>query len=100
MSQDTFISKLAKHIQSHYDLTKQELTVVFPNKRAAFYLRNAFKDRCEQTLWMPQMLSIEEAITQWSGITLADNIDILFELIDIDAQLHKEQNLFRSFPCS
>ena len=92
MSQDTFISKLAKHIQSHYDLTKQELTVVFPNKRAAFYLRNAFKDNCEQTLWLPQMLSIEEAITQWSGITLADNIDILFELIDIDAQLHIEQN--------
>jgi CRISPR/Cas system-associated exonuclease Cas4 (RecB family) len=92
MSQDTFISKLAKHIQSHYDLTQQELTVVFPNKRAAFYLRNAFKDNCEQTLWLPQMLSIEEAITQWSGITLADNIDLLFELIDIDAQLHIEQN--------
>ena len=92
MSQDTFISKLAKHIQSHYDLTQQELTVVFPNKRAAFYLRNAFKDNCEQTLWLPQMLSIEEAITQWSGITIADNIDLLFELIDIDAQLHIEQN--------
>ena len=30
MSHDTFISKLAQHIQSHYDLTKQELTVVFP----------------------------------------------------------------------
>ena len=92
MSRDTFISKLAKHIQSRYDLTQQELTVVFPNKRAAFYLRNAFKNSCGQTLWMPQMLSVEEAITQWSGIALADNIDILFELIDIDAQLHKEQN--------
>ncbi len=92
MSQDTFISKLAKHIQSRYDLTQQELTVVFPNKRAAFYLRNAFKDSCKQTLWMPQMLSIEEAITHWSGIALADSLDLLFELIDIDAQLHKEQN--------
>ena len=92
MSRDTFISKLAKHIQSHYNLTNQELTVVFPNKRAAFYLRNAFKENCQQTIWLPQMISIEEAVTQWSGITLADNIDILFELIDIDAQLHVEQN--------
>ena len=92
MSEITFLSKLASHIQSHYDLTKQELTVVFPNKRAAFYLRNAFKESCSQTIWLPQMLSIEEAVTQWSGITLADNIDLLFELIDIDAQLHKEQN--------
>ena len=91
MSQDSFISKLAKHIQSHYDLTKQELTVVFPNKRAAFYLRNAFKTSCTQTIWLPQMVSIEEAITQWSGIALADTIDLLFELIDIDAELHIEQ---------
>ena len=92
MSQDTFLSKLASHIQARYDLTQQEVTVVFPNKRAAFYLRNEFKKNSQQTFWLPQMLSIEEAITQWSGITLADNIDILFELIDIDAQLHVEQN--------
>ena len=92
MSHDTFISKLAQHIQSHYDLKKQELTVVFPNKRAAFYLRNAFKTSCDQTIWLPQMISIEEAITQWSGIALADTIDLLFELIDIDARLHVEQD--------
>ena len=92
MSQDTFISKLAQHIQSLYDLSKQELTVVFPNKRAAFYLRNAFKENCEQTIWLPQIISIQEAVTQWSGIMLADNIDLLFELIDIDAQLHIEQD--------
>lgn len=91
MSQDTFISKLAKHIQNNYNLQKEGLTVVFPNKRAAYYLRNAFKKNCEQTLWLPQMISFEEAITQWSGITLVDNIDLLFELIDIDAQLNKKQ---------
>lgn len=92
MSHDTFISKLAQHIQSRYDLKKQELTVVFPNKRAAFYLRNAFKTSCDQTIWLPQMISIEEALTQWSGMALADNIDLLFELIDIDAELHVEQD--------
>ncbi len=92
MSQDTFISKLAKHIQSHYDLAHQELTVVFPNKRAALYLRNALRNSIQQTVWLPQMLSIEEAVAQWSGLILVDNIDLLFELIDIDAQLHVEQS--------
>lgn len=91
MSRDTFITKLAKHIQNNYNLQKEGLTVVFPNKRAAYYLRNAFKKNCEQTLWLPQMISFEEAITQWSGITLVDNIDLLFELIDIDAQLNMKQ---------
>ncbi len=91
MSQDSFISKLAQHIQRHYNLQKEEVTVVFNNKRAAFYLRNALKKDNPQTLWLPQMLSIEEAVTQWSGIALADSIDLLFELIDIDAQMPHDQ---------
>ena len=92
MSQDTFLSKLAKHLQSQYELSRQELTLVFPNKRAAFYLRDELKKNSQQTIWMPQMLSIQEAFTQWSGIALADSLDVLFELIDIDAEQHVEQN--------
>jgi len=92
MTQDNFIQRLASHIQSQYNLVIQELTVVFPNKRAAFYLRSEFKRNCNSSIWLPQMLSIQEAVTQWSGFTLVDNLSLLFELIDIDAQLHKEQN--------
>ena len=93
MSNTSFIQRLTEHIISHYDLKKQDLTVVFPNKRAAYYLRNAIRQNASSTIWLPQMISIEEAITQWSGTTLADNIDLLFELIDIDAQRHEESDL-------
>lgn len=92
MSETTFIQRIAEHIQSHYDLTRQEVTVVFPNKRAAFYLRKAIRQNGHSTFWLPQMISIEEAVTQWSGITMADNIDLLFELIDIDAELNKKKD--------
>lgn len=83
-----FISRLAQHITANFDLKKQNLTIVFPNKRAAFYLRSEFKRIINDNIWLPQMLSIEEAVTQWSGITLVDNLDLLFELIDIDAELN------------
>lgn len=91
MRPGTFIQQLSEHITERYDLANQELTVVFPNKRAAFCLRSEFKENYGKTIWLPQMLSIQEAVTQWSKITLVDNIDLLFDLIDIDAQLHKEQ---------
>lgn len=84
---ETFIERLARHIQENYNLQKQELTVVFPNKRAAFYLRSEFQKDKSTTIWLPLMLSIQEAVTQWSGRMLVDNIDMLFELIDIDAEL-------------
>lgn len=88
MSKAVFINKLAQYIKEHYNLQKEELTVVFPNKRAAFYLRSRFKEIYEQDIWLPQMLSIQEAVTQWSGIQLVDSIDMLFELISINAELH------------
>ena len=92
MTRETFIKHLAQHIKSHYNLEKEELTVVFPNKRAAFYLRKEIQETYDKSIWLPQMISIQEAVTQWSGITLVDTLDMLFELIDIDAQLNQEQN--------
>ena len=34
-----FISKIANHIENNYDLSKESLTIIFPNKRAALKLR-------------------------------------------------------------
>ena len=90
----SFLTDLAQHIQNHYDLRKEELVVVFPNKRAAFYLRSVFKEIYTDNIWLPQMLSIQEAMTQWSGIQLVDTVDMLFELISIDSELsHKDNNI-------
>ena len=39
-----FIEKIAQYIENKYDLSKDLLTIVFPNKRAAIYLRKALTD--------------------------------------------------------
>ena len=83
-----FISSLALHIKEKYNLQKEELTVVFPNKRAAFYLRSKFQEIYKEEIWLPQMLSIQEAMTQWSGKQLVDTVDMLFELISIDTEIY------------
>ena len=92
-----FINKLALSIKDRYDLQKEELTVVFPNKRAAFYLRSKFKEIYAEEIWLPQMLSIEEAMTQWSGIQMVDAVDMLFELISIDSELYQQSDSISVF---
>ena len=93
----TFINSLAEHIKEHYDLQKEELIVVFPNKRAAFYLRSRFKEIYHEDIWLPQMLSIQEATTQWSGLQLVDQVDMMFELIAIDAERFHNNNSISVF---
>lgn len=88
----SFLTSLAHHIKNHYDLRNEELVVVFPNKRAAFYLRSVFREIYTDNIWLPQMLSIQEAMTQWSGMELVDAVDMLFELISIDSELYHNDN--------
>lgn len=90
----TFITSLANHIKTSYNLQKEELTVVFPNKRAALYLRSTIQKIYNEEIWLPQMLSIQEAMTQWSGMQLIDVVDMLFELISIDSMIYgKNSNI-------
>ena len=92
-----FISDLALHIKEKYNLKEEELTIVFPNKRAAFYLRSKFQEIYKEEIWLPKMLSIQEAMTQWSGIQLIDPVDMLFELISIDTELYGKGDNIRLF---
>ena len=79
-----FITEIANYIKGNYDLSKESLTIIFPNKRAALKLRmELMKSDYKKNVWLPQILSIQEAMCSWSGLQLLDNIDIIFELIKI-----------------
>ena len=85
----SFLHKVALYIIDNYNLKNNSLTVVFPNKRAAYNLREELKSNAKQTMWLPEIVSIEEAVTKWSGLELADKLDTVFELIAIDSELNK-----------
>ena len=91
-SNDTFINKVARYILSNYNLKNDSLTVVFPNKRAAFFLRNEMRKLASETIWMPKIMSIEEVVSQWSGLELADKLDVIFELVAIENDMNKCSN--------
>ena len=76
-----FIKKISDYITEHYDLAKENITIVFPNKRAALQLRNELAKTITTNFWVPQILSIQQAMEEWSGLQLIDNIEVIFEII-------------------
>jgi CRISPR/Cas system-associated exonuclease Cas4 (RecB family) len=87
-----FITEIASYIKENYDLSKESLTIIFPNKRAALKLRTELiNSKFGTNIWLPQILSIQEAMCSWSGLQLLDNIDIIFELIKI---VNKAEKIF------
>ena len=81
-----FIKKISDYITSHYDLTKENITIVFPNKRAALQLRNELASSIKTNFWVPQILSIQQAMEEWSGLQLIDNIEVIFEIIKMNQE--------------
>ena len=79
-----FIEKISDYITTHYDLTKENITIVFPNKRAALQLRTELAKTIKTNFWVPQILSIQQAMEEWSGLQLVDNIEVIFEIIKMN----------------
>ena len=86
-----FITRITEYINKNYDLTKDSLLVIFPNKRAALTLRKELSKSIKCNIWLPQMLSIQEAMSAWSKLQLLDNIDVTFELLKILDNSDKSQ---------
>ena len=78
-----FIKVIKDYIKNNYNLSHDYLTVIFPNKRAAYMLRKELMSDNDKNIWLPQMLSIQEAMSMWSGLQLIDNLDATFELMKI-----------------
>lgn len=59
----------------------KRLLVVFPNRRAGLFLRRQLSLRANKPLWLPEILSVEEVFSRWSGYAVADNLSLVVELI-------------------
>ena len=81
-----YIEKISNYITTHYDLTKENITIVFPNKRAALQLRTELAKSIKTNFWVPQILSIQQAMEEWSGLQLVDNIEVIFEIIKMNQE--------------
>lgn len=92
-----FIKYITDYITTNYDLSKENITIVFPNKRAALQLRNNLECAINKNFWIPNILSIQQAMEEWSGLQLIDNIDVIFELIKINNSIHKNQESNNNF---
>ncbi len=83
MMQDSFLDRLSKYILEKYEGKTDDLTIVFPNKRAVIYLKKYLAKNSEKAIWLPEIVSVEDLFSQWLGYQTADQTAIVFELINL-----------------
>ncbi|MFI2741559.1 PD-(D/E)XK nuclease family protein [Zhouia sp. PK063] len=72
------------------ETTLENLVFVLPSKRAGVFLKNALVKKIDQTIFAPEILSIETFVEQLSNLKSASNVQLVFEFYEVYKQLTPE----------
>jgi len=82
-STNPFLKTLAEALYKDYGDSIHEVCMVFPNRRAGLFFKKYLAAVAKQTLWSPQLFTINEFMLQLSDLQTADSVDLVFEVYEI-----------------
>ncbi|MDN3678570.1 PD-(D/E)XK nuclease family protein [Flavobacterium paronense] len=99
MSKPTFLHQLSQEILKIYSDNLSELTIVLPNKRAKVFLLDELKKLVSNTVFAPEIISIEDFIQDIAGIRSVDSVELLFTFFEVYLSLtdKDKQDSFENF---
>lgn len=77
---NSFLNLLAKDLMRRHDGHFENLTVLFPNKRAGLFLARELASLTDRPLWMPEILTLGEFIERQTDLKQADDLTLIIKL--------------------
>ncbi len=75
----TFLQESAQEIVSQ-SAQLDQVTVVFPNRRAIIYFRKYLSDLLEKPTFAPKLYTFEQFVSNFSELRVADRLDLIYRL--------------------
>ena len=85
-----FLQEIAEQMLSKGNMEK--LTLVLPSKRSIVFLKHYLAQELEVPVWLPRIYSIEDFITELSGLNTLDNLSLQFRLYEVFDANRPENN--------
>jgi ATP-dependent helicase/nuclease subunit B len=82
-----FLEKTAEYLFNHYERSISGLCIVLPNRRGGLYLKKYLGHQIGKTSWSPAIYSVEDFIIGLSGLRVAEQTNLLFELFEVHKEL-------------
>ncbi|HQQ82352.1 MAG TPA: PD-(D/E)XK nuclease family protein [Cyclobacteriaceae bacterium] len=83
-----FLYELAEQIKKDHPAW-ENLTVVFPNRRAVLYFRHHLSQLLEKPAFAPQLITIEELFARHSQVRVPDKLELVHRLYHIYGEVMK-----------
>lgn len=86
----TFLGEVAARLYAEYGDDVSSLSVLFSSRRARLFFADALSEVAHGPLWEPEYLSVDELMSELSGLRQADRLRLVAELFGIYSKYHKE----------
>ena len=93
----TFLQEIAQKLTQQYSKDMGDMTVVFPNRRAGLYFREALKEYIDAPSWSPTILSFQQFVAGQSDWVVADSLQLIHELYSVYKKIMKGSEGFDRF---
>lgn len=97
--QQKFLQEISAYLTEKHGHELEQLRIVLPNKRAGLYLRKYLSAAAKQPSWAPEIITIQDMVTQAFPLPVADPLQLNFELYRVFVkQTLTEESFDRFFP--
>lgn len=93
----SFLQLLAKDIIDKYGNHIDELTIIFPNKRARLFLAEELSKLIKGPVWMPEILTFSEYIEKHTHLKQAENLSLIIKLYKAYVKVSGSTEKFEDF---
>jgi hypothetical protein len=92
----TFIQELAQRILSENE-SLENVTVIFPNRRAGLFFRKALAEFIDKPLWMPTVISLEDFLLKNQPLRKIETLEGVFSLFEVYKSFQPQEDSFDQF---
>ncbi|MBL0310210.1 MAG: PD-(D/E)XK nuclease family protein [Bacteroidetes bacterium] len=95
---EKFLAKTAKYILSKHGNNLSGVTVLMPNHRSCVYFRQALKDASGETIWAPDITTLQDWVYDKSELALIESLEQTTELFEVYRAKGGEETLDEFIP--
>ena len=85
-----FLAEVAQCLYERYGDDVSSLSILFPSRRARLFFVDALSKIAKRPLWQPAWLTIDEMMSEISGLKVGDKMRLIAELYKIYSKYHDE----------
>jgi len=94
---NSFLFQVATYLYSNFESDFEHIKLILPNRRSGVFLEKHLQEIINKTIWLPEILTINDFFEEQTKLITGEHIQLLAELYKNYLKVAKSQETFDEF---